>query len=89
MSFNIGYVSVSRLFPTCYVTTALGIVNLVSHLITIAAPMVAELHEPVPMICFCANAASAIVFGLQLLEVEKAEQMKRDKERQEREDKLK
>ena len=73
MSFNIGYVSVSRLFPTNYVTTALGIVNLVSHLITIAAPMVAELQQPVPMIVFCINAGSAIIFGLQLLEVDKAE----------------
>ena len=42
MSFNIGYVSVSRLFPTQFTTTAFGIVNMVSHLITIGAPMVAE-----------------------------------------------
>lgn len=68
MSFNIGYVSISRLFPTEFITTAMGIVNLVSHLITIGAPMVAELKEPIPMVVYIFNAASAVFFGWQLVE---------------------
>lgn len=63
MSFNVGYVSIPKLFPTIYVTTAMGAVNLVSHLITIGAPMVAELSEPIPMIIYSINAASGIAFG--------------------------
>lgn len=42
MSYNIGYISVARLFPTEFVATVFGIVNFVSHLITVGAPIVAE-----------------------------------------------
>jgi len=50
MSFNIGYVSVARLFPTNYVATVFGIVNFFSHSITVGAPMVAELADPIPFV---------------------------------------
>lgn len=53
MCFNIGYVSVARLFPTLYVATVFGVVNFVAHNITIGAPMVAELPDPIPMSNFC------------------------------------
>ena len=43
MSYNIGYISVARLFPTEYVSTVFGIVNFVSHMITVGAPIVAEI----------------------------------------------
>jgi hypothetical protein len=89
MSYNIGYVSVSRLFPTQFITTAFGYINLVSHLVTTGAPMVAELKEPVPMIVYCCNAASAIFFAWQLLEADIAEKMKKEKEKTERDYKLK
>jgi hypothetical protein len=56
MSFNIGYISVARLFPTRFVATVFGIVNFVSHTITVGAPLVAELKEPIPFYVFCANA---------------------------------
>ena len=64
MSFNIGYVSVARLFPTQFVTTVFGIVNFTSHAITVGAPVVAEIHEPIPLIVFCCNAGVAILFAL-------------------------
>jgi len=64
MSFNIGYVSVSRLFPTKFVTSVFGIVNFFAHLITVGSPIVAELPEPIPFVVFCVNASFAIVFGL-------------------------
>ena len=60
MSFNIGYVSVARLFPTKFVSTVFGIVNFVSHSFTVGAPMVAELPEPYPFCVFSANAFVAI-----------------------------
>jgi len=63
MSFNIGYVSVSRLFPTKYVTSVFGIVNFFAHLITVGSPIVAEMPEPIPFVVFCINAGLAIIFG--------------------------
>lgn len=60
MSFNIGYVSVARLFPTRFVATVFGLVNLVANFFTIAAPMVAEMSEPIPFVWFVFNT----VFGL-------------------------
>lgn len=55
MSFNIGYVSVSKLFPTNFVATVFGIVNFFSHFITVGAPLVAEFEDPIPFIVFCSN----------------------------------
>jgi hypothetical protein len=66
MSFNMGYVSVAKLFPTQYTTTVFGIVNLLSHIITVLAPMVAEVRAPIPMIVFVANAFLAIFFAFVL-----------------------
>lgn len=84
MSFNIGYVSVSRLFPTNYVTTVFGIVNFFSHMITVGAPVVAELEEPIPFVVFCFNSGSAILFSMQLLEVDKAKAIQLKKEEKEK-----
>ena len=89
MSFNIGYVSVARLFPTNFVTTVFGIVNFVSHGITVGAPMVAELGEPIPFVVFCCNAAFAIVFGLQLVELDRAKKVKIEREKKYRDKKMK
>lgn len=81
MSFNIGYVSVARLFPTKFVTCVFGIVNFVAHLITVGAPMVAEAPEPIPFVVFCFNAFIAIFASLFLKEIEKVtkEPNKKDK----------
>lgn len=71
MSFNIGYISVARLFPTEFVSTVFGIVNFVSHIITIGAPIVAELSQPVPMTVFMINAFVAIFASMGLVEISK------------------
>ena len=71
MSFNIGYISVARLFPTEFVSTVFGIVNFVSHIITIGAPMVAELSQPIPMTVFMLNAFVAIFAAMGLVEISK------------------
>ena len=75
MSFNIGYISVARLFPTRFVATVFGIVNFVSHSVTVGAPMVAELPEPIPFFVFCANAFLAIFACLQLIELDRAKKI--------------
>jgi hypothetical protein len=69
MSFNIGYISVARLFPTQFVATVFGIVNFVSHIITVGAPIVAELDKPIPMLVFCTNSFFAIFSCLRLKEL--------------------
>lgn len=71
MSFNIGYISVARLFPTEYVASVFGLVNFVSHLITVGAPIVAECPEPVPFVVFCLNAFLAIFVSMRLKEIDK------------------
>jgi hypothetical protein len=63
----------------------MGLVNLVSHLITIGAPMVAELSEPTPMLIYSINAASAIVFGWQLLEIDMVQKIEHNKLMKEKE----
>ena len=70
MSFNVAYVSVSRLFPTALVTTVFGIVNFMSHIITVGAPVVAELPQPTPFIVFSANAGLAVLIGVHLKELD-------------------
>ena len=71
MSFNIGYVSVSRLFPTKFVATVFGIVNFISHTFTIGAPLCAEIPDPVPFLIFSGNAGVAIFACLKLVELDR------------------
>ena len=81
MSFNIGYVSVARLFPTNYVATVFGIVNFFSHSITVGAPMVAELADPIPFVVFCINSFIAIFACTNLSEYNDLETTKIAKEK--------
>jgi len=75
MSFNIGYVSVARLFPTKFVSTVFGIVNFVSHSFTVGAPMAAELPEPFPFVIFCSNSFAAIFVCFRLVELDRAKKI--------------
>merc|ERR1712166_126944 len=76
MCFNIGYVSVARLFPTEYVATVFGVVNFVAHCITIGAPMVAEFPRPIPMSNFCVMSALSIGAAVFLKELPKPSKTK-------------
>lgn len=61
MSFNTLYVTNNRLFPTHFQTSSLGLLNFISHIIAIGAPMVAELKDPFPFSVFLANAVIALI----------------------------
>ena len=50
--FTIVYVCNSDVFPTLFCSTAIGICNFASRLLTIFAPQVAEVNPPFPMILF-------------------------------------
>ena len=43
MAFNTVYVSNNRLFPTKYLASTYGIVNFISHLYAVGAPLTAEI----------------------------------------------
>jgi hypothetical protein len=61
MAFNTVYASNNRFFPTKYISSTYGIVNFVSHLIAVGAPMLAEVSDPYPFTVFITNAAIAII----------------------------
>jgi hypothetical protein len=52
MAFNTVYVSNARFFPTKYLASTYGLVNFVSHLVAVVAPLVAEVPEPYPFMMF-------------------------------------
>ena len=52
MAFNMGYISVPRLFPIKFQSTVYAIVNLFAHIIACFAPLVAEIAPPVPFIAY-------------------------------------
>lgn len=52
MAFNTVYVSNNRLFPTKYLASTYGIVNFISHLYAIGAPLTAEIADPYPFMAF-------------------------------------
>lgn len=61
MAFNTIYVSNNRFFPTRYLASTYGIVNFVSHLIAVAAPMLAEVPNPYPFTMFLLNSVVGIL----------------------------
>ena len=55
MAFNTVYLAHNRFFPTKYVASTYGLVNFVSHLIAVGAPLVAEVGNPYPFTIFLMN----------------------------------
>lgn len=60
MAFNTVYVTNNRFFPTKYLATTYGIVNFVSHLLAVAAPLLAEVSDPYPFTMFLLNSGIGI-----------------------------
>lgn len=50
--FMIVYICMVDVFPTLFVSTAMGFCNFIARVLTIAAPIVAELQPPLPMSLF-------------------------------------
>ena len=69
MSFNIGYISMAKLFPTHLVSSAMGIVNFMAHVFTVGAPLVAETSEPIPFVVYSLLAFVALFVSQRLVEV--------------------
>jgi len=51
-NFNIVYIAHAKMFPTLFAVTSMGIVNFAAKLSITIAPLVAEVHAPIPMYIF-------------------------------------
>ena len=56
MAFNTLYISNNKFFPTKFLASTFGLVNFISHLIAVGAPMLAEVEDPYPFGVFLMNA---------------------------------
>lgn len=69
MSFNTMYVTNNRLFPVYFLASSFGLLNFISHLVGVGAPMVAEVADPLPFAVFLGNAIIALVASVFLREL--------------------
>jgi len=69
MGFNVIYCANARLFPTKFVATSFGIANFIARVLTIGAPLVAEIKDPWPFSVFLVLTGAAIFASLFLKEV--------------------
>lgn len=60
------YLGLVLLFPTTMVSTAMGVCNVIGRCGAIMAPLVAELAEPVPMICVSVLCGLSIIASFML-----------------------
>jgi len=70
MAYNIGYVSVNKLFPTKFIATVYGIVNMAAHIIACFSPLVAEIPNPYPFIFFLSAVAISLFVSSFLSELD-------------------
>jgi len=70
MNYNIGYISVPRLFPTKFVTTVYGMVNVIAHLVACTAPLSAEIEDPYPFILFLIAIGFSVFATIYMEEIE-------------------
>ena len=61
ISFCILYIAHASIFPIMFAATSFGICNFLARIFAIASPIIAELEQPVPMICFAIAAAVACI----------------------------
>ena len=63
-AFNIVIIANPILFPPLFLATAFGITNTFARLVTVLAPYVAELNQPIPIVVFIVCAGGAMVASL-------------------------
>ena len=67
-AFGLVYIAHPKMFPTLFSVSSMGIVNFISRLVTIAAPMIAEIAFPVPMLIFTAMCVISAISAFFLIE---------------------
>lgn len=68
-AFNIVYYGNQHLFPDYFSSSAMSICNLIARICVIAAPMVAEFPDKLPMIIYTAACTGGIMFSVLLREI--------------------
>ena len=58
------YIGHMDLFPIVFSTTSMGICNIIARVITVTAPLVAEIDEPIPEIIFFILSVIAVIISL-------------------------
>ena len=61
--FCVVYIAHATLFPTMFAATSFGFCNFMARAFSAASPIIAELEQPVPMICFAVAAGVASVLS--------------------------
>jgi MFS family permease len=63
-AFNLVYLVTPTLFPTVLTTTAFGICGIFARFATILSPILAELKEPTPMLCYSFASIAALICSI-------------------------
>lgn len=53
INFILAYVANIQVFPVLFCGTAMGVCNITARILTVGAPIIAEVAEPIPMAIFC------------------------------------
>ena len=61
IGFCIVYIAHTSLFPVMFAATSMGFCNVLARAVSIASPLVAQMEQPLPMICF---SVSNIICGI-------------------------
>jgi Sugar (and other) transporter len=61
MLLNIMYLTNQTLFPTQYQSSSFGLLNFISHVSAVAAPIIAEMSDPYPFFLYVVNCVLAIL----------------------------
>ena len=73
-SFNIVYVAHCSIFPPLFASTALGYCGVLARIFSSISPLLAQMAEPIPMICFTCTAGLAALLSLGLREDSKEDE---------------
>ncbi|CDW78040.1 solute carrier family member 5 [Stylonychia lemnae] len=69
MSFNSVYIGNNRLFPTQFQSTTFGFLNFLSHCLSVGAPIIAEISDPIPILIFLGCCVITLISAIFLKEV--------------------
>ena len=69
MTFNVSVISVNKLFPTKFISTAYGVVNMFAHCFACLSAGMAEIPDPYPFIIFETLIVIAAFFTFKIKEV--------------------
>lgn len=75
MLLNIMYLTNQTLFPTQFQSSSFGILNFISHVSAVAAPIIAELSDPYPFFLYLLNCVIAILSSFFLRQISKLPQV--------------